>query len=374
MRHVKKLSDLKDSRLLYEKTLPAFGYLIVLAVFALLVFLVVWSTQTPKVDVIKSAGTVQGVNKNYAMSPYSGEIVSIDIREGDQVEQGDVLLVVQSTDLDLQKVQLEGQAGIYRTQIEKYGLLVRSIQENSNLFDATKAEDSLYHSQYEMYRSQVDQQKVDLATMEAYGYTEVQVAAEIEKNERKVAELYFTAIRSAEDAALQAQTQLDAATVQLDAIEAGRADYAIEANEAGTVHMMGEYKAGMVVQAGSAIASISSEMDSYLVDAYVPAAEAARIAEGDPADIAVSGLAQTEYGTIGGRVVLMDSDVTVPQTSDGNSSPYFRVKIEPDAGYLVSKSGQKVNLSNGMAVEARIKYDKLSYFDYVLESLGLLTR
>jgi multidrug efflux pump subunit AcrA (membrane-fusion protein) len=181
-------------------------------------------------------------------------------------------------------------------------------------------------------------------------------------------------MKSAEDQILQAQMQLDMIDAQLTAIETGQSNYAVQANETGVIHMMGDYKAGMVIQAGSPVASISSERDLYLIDAYIPAGEVARIAVGDPVDLAVSGLAQTEYGTVAGTVIVIDSDVTVPQSDGEQSTPYFRVKIEPETGYLIGKSGQKINLSSGMSVEARIKYDKVSYFDYVLESLGLLTR
>jgi multidrug efflux pump subunit AcrA (membrane-fusion protein) len=374
MKRVMKLSDLKDSKLLYEKSLPAFGYLIIILVLALLIALVVWSVNTPKVDIIKSSGTVQSVNKNYAMSSYGGKILEINVSEGDHVQQDDVLFIVQSAELDLQKLQLEGQAQAYQTQIEKYGLLVQSIQEDRNLFDPTKPEDNLYYSQYQLYKSQVEQQEVDTATLKAYGYTDEQIDVEVEKGTKKVAEIYFSAIKSAEDMILQAQTQLGAIQAQLTAVQSGQSNYAIRANETGIIHMLGDYKTGMVVQAAAPIASISSERDSYLISALVPAADAARIGVGNPVDIAVSGFAQSEYGIISGTVVMMDSDVTMPQNNGEDSAPYFGIKIEPNAGHLVSKSGQKINLSNGMSVEARIKYDQVSYFDYVLESLGLLTR
>jgi multidrug resistance efflux pump len=375
MSTTKTLNDLKDSRLLYEKTLPAFGYLIILVVLALLIALVIWSIKTPKVDVIKSSGTVQSINKNYAMSPYGGEILEITISEGAHIQQGDVLFVVRSTDLDLQKVQLEGQAQIYEEQIAQYERLVQSIQQGKNLFDSSKPEDNLYYSQYELYKSQVEQQKVDTATMKSYGYTDEQIAVEAEKIAQKVAELYFTSIKSAEDMILQAQAQLDGLHAQMEAIEEGRSDYAVRANETGIVHMLGDYKAGMVVQAAAPIASIASEKDSYLVDAYLPASDAARIEVGDTVDMAVAGLAQSEWGTVVGQVVSIDSDVTMPQSGEGeNAAPYFKVKIKPETDYLINKGGQKVNLSNGVTVEARITYDKVSYFTYVLESIGLLTR
>ena len=41
---------------------------------------------------------------------------------------------------------------------------------------------------------------------------------------------------------------------------------------------------------------------------------------------------------------------------------------------LQEEQVQKVNLSNGMTVEARITYDEVTYFDYVLEKLGLLVK
>ena len=48
--------------------------------------------------------------------------------------------------------------------------------------------------------------------------------------------------------------------------------------------------------------------------------------------------------------------------------------VKPDSDYLISKSGDKVTISNGMKVETRVKYDKVTYFQYVLESLGFKTR
>lgn len=111
------------------------------------------------------------------------------------------------------------------------------------------------------------------------------------------------------------------------------------------------------------------------VQSYVSASDAARVEVGDKVDIAVSGLAQTVYGTISGMVVNKDSDITMPQSdSEESSNPYFKIEVKPDTLYLVSKEGDKVNLSNGMAVESRIQYDKVTYFNYVLEELGVLTR
>ena len=77
------------------------------------------------------------------------------------------------------------------------------------------------------------------------------------------------------------------------------------------------------------------------------------------------------YGTLPGKVVHIDSDVTT-DTEQGKS--YFKIKVEPAESYLISKSGNKVNISNGLSVETRVKYDEITYFQYAMEALGLLVR
>ncbi len=41
---------------------------------------------------------------------------------------------------------------------------------------------------------------------------------------------------------------------------------------------------------------------------------------------------------------------------------------------MINQSGDKVDITNGMTVVARIQYDKITYFNYVLEKLGFKAR
>ncbi|SCP99843.1 HlyD family efflux transporter periplasmic adaptor subunit, partial [Anaerobium acetethylicum] len=162
---------------------------------------------------------------------------------------------------------------------------------------------------------------------------------------------------------------------QLTAIKQGQGQYTITANASGIVHMMSDYKEGMVVQAAAPIASIASARDNYQVVAYMSPSDVTRTHVGDRADIAIAGLTQSVYGTITGQVTSIDSDMTTAENAEtGESSSYFKVFIKPDNKYLVSKEGNKADITNGMAVEARIQYDEVTYFNYVLDALGVLTR
>lgn len=83
----------------------------------------------------------------------------------------------------------------------------------------------------------------------------------------------------------------------------------------------------------------------------------------------LTGLSEYSYGNLTGTVTSIDSDVT-----SSTSGSYYKMTIKPNSTYVVSNGGDKVDLANGMSVTARVEYDELTYFDYVMEALGVLFR
>lgn len=368
---IKNMAELKDSQLLYEKDLPPFGYIIVALTAILLIVVAIWSVNMPKTYVVKSQGTVESTNKNYIMSAYTGEINQMNISEGSFVEEGDVLFTVKSTDLDLQKEQITGQVDVYTENIEQLKKLEKSVMDGKNYFDVTKENDRQYYNQYEAYMSQIKQNDLDTSTYKSYGYTDAQIEAELEKNSAKISEIYYSTLKTINESIMQYENEIDKLNIQNEAIINGQSEYQVLANTSGIVHMINDYKEGMVVQAASAIGSIANENDEYVITAYLSVSDKPRVSLGDDVNIEVVGLAQNTYGNLKGKLMSIDNDVTASQ--DGKET-FFKSKIAVDTPYLISSKGNKVNISNGMAVEARIIYDELSYFDYFLESIGILTR
>ncbi|MBR2674076.1 MAG: HlyD family efflux transporter periplasmic adaptor subunit [Mogibacterium sp.] len=366
-KHIVTFEELRDSKLLYEKDMPAFGYLFLMLIFVLLIAVSVWGTKTTKPYIVKGSGIVESPNKNYVMTPFTGEITGIAIEEGDYVNKGDRLFSVKSTDTDVQGRQIDNQKQIYEKGIRQYNKLVKSIKDDRNYFSASDTDDSLYYSRFEEYKSQIKQQTVDVKAYKDYGYTDKQIKDEIAKNEAKKSEIYYSAIREAETAREQLQTELNALNAQSDALSRGAEDYIVKASASGTIHMMSDYKDGMVVQTASPVASISTENDEFYITASVAASDRSRIKEGNKADIEVSGLQQNIYGTIKGKVESIDSDVST--TEDGKA--FFKVKVEPEKYYLMNKEGNKINLSAGLQTEIRISYEEITYAKYLLDALGL---
>ena len=228
-KRVKSLDEIRESRLLFDKNPPAFGYILITVVAIFMTIAVVWSTKASKVYTIQAQGNVTNDESNYVMCSYTGEILDCSMKEGELVKAGDVLFTVKSTDYDLQQTQLEENRQSYVEQVSQYQLLIKSIKDDTNYFDEAKAEDGLYWSLYETYKSQIDQNKVDVSTYQAYGYTDDQIQAQLETNQGKIDEVYYSAIQSAEAKIEEANLQIASIDAQLAAVTSGQDAYEVKA-------------------------------------------------------------------------------------------------------------------------------------------------
>ena len=185
-RIAKSLDSLKDSRIMFEKQPPAFGYILILIVSIFFACAVIWSMKTPKMYMIQAQGTVTNTESNYVMCSYTGEIENCNMQEGALVNEGDTLFTVKSTDYNLQQKQLIESRKIYKKQIEKYKLLVQGIKDDTNYFDASNPDDELYYNTFEKYKAQVEQNVVDTGTYKAYGYLDAQLKRLLRRLERRL--------------------------------------------------------------------------------------------------------------------------------------------------------------------------------------------
>ena len=366
---IRDINELQDRRIMMEKKLPPFGYALILLTAALILFLVVWSTKNYRTYVSQSSGSVQATNKTYIMSSYSGSITELNIAEGSYVNEGDLIAHIKSTDLDMQQDSLQSQLDIYKKQRSQYEKLVKSIQDDKNYFSETDIDDQPYYYQYETYKSQVAQKAFDASPYQAAGYSDEQIKALMEQNQSEVEALYYSTLQSISASLTSVQSNIDNLQSQMDALSTGANDYYIYAPTSGVIHMDTPYKVGMVLSAGTPLATVASENSDLEVVAYVTLSDRPLLHVGDPCKIAITGLSEYSYGTLTGTVTSIDSDVTA-----SSSGSYYKMTITPDSTYVISNSGDKVDLSNGMSVTARVEYDKLTYFEYAMEALGVLFR
>ena len=191
----------------------------------------------------------------------------------------------------------------------------------------------------------------------------------MEQNQSEVEALYYSTLQSISASLTSVQSNIDNLQSQMDALSTGANDYYIYAPTSGVIHMDTPYKVGMVLSAGTPLATVASENSDLEVVAFVTLSDRPLLHVGDPCKIAITGLSEYSYGTLTGTVTSIDSDVTA-----SSSGSYYKMTITPDSTYVISNSGDKVDLSNGMSVTARVEYDKLTYFEYAMEALGVLFR
>ena len=366
---IQNLDDLQDRRIMMDRDVPPYGYAFVILVGWFMIFLLVWSTRTNRIYVSQNSGTVQASNKTYIMSSYSGTLTELYISEGSYVNEGDLVAHIKSTDLDMQQDNLESQLKIYQTQVDQYNKLLQCIQDDTNYFSETSVEDQPYYYQYETYKSQVEQKTFDASAYQAAGYTDAQIKTMMEQNQSEIQALYYSTMQSISQSITSAQSNVDNVQAQIDALNTGANDYYLYAPTSGVIHMDSPYKEGMVLSAGSPLATVASENDDLEIVAMVTVNDRPLLHVGDPCKIAITGLSEYSYGTLTGTVTSIDSDVTA-----SSSGSYYKMTITPDSTYVISNSGDKVDLSNGMSVTARVEYDKLTYFEYAMEALGVLFR
>lgn len=373
-KRIKTLDELKDSRILFEKNPPVFGYMLILSMAVFLIIILIWSIRTPKVYTMQAHGIVTNEAANYVMCTYAGEIADCKLEEGMLVDKGDILFSIKSIDYDLQEKQLLLSKEIYEKRISQYELLVQAIKDDTNYFDESNPSDELYYSIYEAYKSRITQNILDTSAYSDYGYTDEQIEAEIAKNQGKISEIYYEAIEVAQSAIVEAENQIAIIDAQLVAISSGKNEYVVRATASGELHLIGNYKNGMIIQPATIVANITPQNSEPIIEAYVSTSDMARMHEGDAVQIVIDGLSQNVYGSISGIVKQIDSNVTIRESEEGSLSQAFKILIKMDTDYLVSQSGEKIDIANGMTAVARISYDKVTYFNYVLEKLGFKTK
>ena len=339
---IQNLDDLQDRRIMMDRDVPPYGYAFVILVGLFMIFLLVWSTRTNRIYVSQNSGTVQASNKTYIMSSYSGTLTELYISEGSYVNEGDLVAHIKSTDLDMQQDNLESQLKIYQTQVDQYNKLLQCIQDDTNYFSETSVEDQPYYYQYETYKSQVEQKTFDASAYQAAGYTDAQIKTMMEQNQSEIQALYYSTMQSISQSITSAQSNVDNVQAQIDALNTGANDYYLYAPTSGVIHMDSPYKEGMVLSAGSPLATVASENDDLEIVAMVTVNDRPLLHVGDPCKIAITGLSEYSYGTLTGTVTAIDSDVTT-----STSASYYKMTIKPDSTYVVSRSGDKVGVLVG---------------------------
>lgn len=131
----------------------------------------------------------------------------------------------------------------------------------------------------------------------------------------------------------------------------------------GTVNQISVTNVGSVVQPGMALAEIVPLDDSLLIEVQVNPKDVAFVRVGAPASLKITAYDYLRYGDLPAFVERIGADTL--QTSEG--APYFQVMLRTDHTGLIGESGETLNISPGMVASVDIQSGRKTVLQYLVQ-------
>jgi len=149
---IEELKDITDSREIMQSTPKGFSKYMTYIIIALLTLVIVWSIFAHKEISVKASGTVRPSNEvSTVSSSVMGNITSISIKDGDKVNEGDILLVVNGAEYVLQRDLLQKSRDKKNQELDALEIFKKSILDGKSYFDLNNEVQADYYKQYELF-------------------------------------------------------------------------------------------------------------------------------------------------------------------------------------------------------------------------------
>ncbi len=343
MMKIYSIEELKSSKILYDKNPPKFLFWILFSIFSFLIFIIILSCFTYKIEVVKSTAILMSNNKTSVQSKVSGKISEVYVNNGEMVSKGSVLFKIDDTETYAQMEVYKTKSEFLDDYIENYNTLIQFL----NSFDIDEIKNcNPYTSGYFYYQ---------------YESVYKTIAASEVGERQSIIDQY---IESYYQTIFQYQYEYLSNKSQEELYESILDSYKVYATSSGYVNYNTDIYSGLVVDQ-NVIGTISEKVteDNAELESYVSVSCRNFIDIGEIVEMAVSGLSQSKYGTLKGKISYIGQDYV---TIDNNI--YYLVKIIPNS---ISMK-ENIILKNGQAVEVRIKYDDLTWFEGSMKKIGII--
>lgn len=364
------LGDLTDSRLLYERRPPLFGFVVIALVLVAIGSALVWASVTERPSVVQAAGTVQSENRTSIMSTVSGRVTEVATPNGSSIDEGEVMIAIDPGDLVIERNTLAAQAADLATQLGLWDRFRLNLENGGNDFDVAAADEQYFYYQLETLDTQRAQLRVDPPSMLAIGYSQVEIDNAMRSNWLKSTELVTAALSGAAEQQASLRRQADDVAIRSSAVDEQILAYSLTAAVSGEVFLDPRVRVGAVISVGDVLGTIASVGGPRVVLAYLDAGQRQFVSVGDRVKVEIAGLPASTYGRLTGVVAAIDSDVTAVGSPDAPGTA-FGLTVTLDSYTLRAADGTRQEVDNGAAVRVQLIYDEVSYLQYVAGLLGL---
>lgn len=410
------------SQLFDEKRTSPFVLATVFALCMLLIGAVSWASQMPISEIAVSSGEVVTVDAVHRVQHLEGGIVAqVHVSEGDEVNQGDLLLTfapeIAATDLQRLRTRhaasrarlgllqdaLAGTLGPVRPTTSQYSGIVTaehqalvlrrdSYEQQLAVLAQQRLERSAELAALDTRRTALSEQ-ISFAEEKAHQMrdlahgnivprmslldSEIEFSrllgdhASLEAEQKSLIERLSTA--EARIRELTARFEADLAA-EISSLTSEIAELALEISQAedrftrlevrstttGHIQDLQVKSNDRVVSPGALLMTIIPADSSLRIEARVSTRDVGHISVGDPVEIKVQTFDYSRFGTIDGEV----TSVSPTTFLDSSGTPYFKATITPFHSFVGKHPG--LHLSPGMTVEVDIVTGHRSLLEYLL--------
>lgn len=364
------------------------GTVIIVGIFTLLIAAIIWACVSEIDVVITAGGSVQPIGNLNVVKTYSvGTVKSINVSEGDFVEQGDILIELDTEALEIDVNQLQNQQKILEAQRDIYEKIIGGSDlskiETSDYSDGLKPyiqaiidndagyKNSLAELENEKKSAEINRDiaQLQLEQYQSTGGTERQIKAQelsIQQYALEVenAELQISNIKAQYSS--QVNSYISEIGSKLNEINANLEKYRlsteyqnITAPVSGYVNSIGVNTLGETVTSAQQLVTLVPDNTPYEMLCYVKNTDIADVELGLEAEIKLEAYPYNKYGTVKGTVKYI-SPSSFANEQLGN---VYIVKLELDNG------NKNICVISGLSGSVELKTDKRTVMDYFLEPI-----
>jgi adhesin transport system membrane fusion protein len=366
------------------------SYWIIITISVALVGFILWANWATLDQVTRAPGKAIPFGRvQIVQSEEGGPIAAINVREGDKVEKGQLLV-------ELDRVKLD--AGVRESRAQVAALQSRMARINAELFDrpltfpaSVSQFPEFVTNQRQLFqrrRAALQSELGSLASMARLQREElslneplvgsgdvarseiIRMRREVVQTEGQMSNIRSQYIQDLQTEFTETEEELVAAQQTLAQRERSLQSANLVAPANGIVKNVRLTTVGGVLAPGDEVLQIVPTEDRLIVEAQVPPRDIAYVRQGQEARVNFDAYDYTIYGAADGRVVYISPDTLSEEGPDGRVNTYYRVNLEVDISNLrPRREGEVIDLQPGMTATADIKTGEQTVFEYLTKPL-----
>lgn len=321
---------------------------------------------------VQGNGIVRPVTeKTEIKAPISELVDSVYVKEGDQINKGDIILRFRTNNIDYKITYQANRLNDYEAHLYDLGYLAKGSrpqtfrspvrQQEYTYFIKRKKEleTSLSQAEKEYKRNKIlfDKKVISEEEYDKYYY-------QYQSQQNELASLIESQLSTWQADRNSYHNSYNEMNTSVKQQEKDKDLYIVRCPVSGTIDQFSGVYRGSSIQAGQSLAVISPD-STLCLEVYVTPRNIGFLKVGMPINAQIESFNYNEWGTLKGEVKEISSDFL----TDGQGNAFYKVKCTMDRDYLMLKSGQKGRLKKGMTVNAHFMINRRTLFDLLYQKM-----